>query len=38
MQNTKWDLKKKKFKNMKIREQINDWKNIHAERVTVEKI
>ena len=23
---------------MKIREQIKDWKNIHAERVTVEKI
>ena len=22
---------------MKIREQIKDWKNIHAERVTVEK-
>ena len=33
-----WDLKKKeKFLNMKIREQIKDWKNIHAERVTVEK-
>ena len=23
---------------MKIREQIKDWKNIHAERVTVEKM
>ena len=23
---------------MKIKEQIKDWKNIHAERVTVEKI
>ena len=23
---------------MKIREQIKDWKNIHAERVSVEKI
>ena len=23
---------------MKIKEQIEDWKNIHAERVTVEKI
>ena len=23
---------------MKIREQIKDWKNVHAERVTVEKI
>ena len=23
---------------MKIREQIKDWKNIHAKRVTVEKI
>ena len=33
-----WDLKKKKSKNMKIREQIKDWKNIHSERVTVEKI
>ena len=31
-----WDFKKK-IKNMKIREQIKDWKNIHAERVTVEK-
>ena len=31
-----WDLKKNK--NMKIREQIKDCKNIHAERVTVEKI
>ena len=31
-----WDLKKNK-KNMKIREQIKDWKNIHAKRVTVEK-
>ena len=43
MQNTKWAIdlrfkKKKKFLNMKIREQIKDWKNIHAERVTVEKI
>ena len=44
MQNTKWaiDLRfkkkiKKKKKNMKIREQIKDWKNIHAERVSVEK-
>ena len=41
MQNTKWAidlrLKRKKLKNMKIREQIKDWKNIHAERVTVEK-
>ena len=27
-----------KKKNMKIREQIKDWKNIHAERVTVGKI
>ena len=32
-----WDLTKK-FRNMKIREQIKDWKNIHAERVTVEKL
>ena len=23
---------------MKIREQIKDWKNIHAQRVTVKKI
>ena len=30
--------KKKNFLNMKITEQIKDWKNIHAERVTVEKI
>ena len=41
MQNTKWAidlrLKKKKNLNMKIREQIKDWKNIHAERVTIEK-
>ena len=42
MQNTKWaiDLRFKKYKNlknMKIREQIKDWKNIHAERVTAEK-
>ena len=33
-----WDLKKKNSKNMKIREQIKDWKNVHAERVTVEKM
>ena len=34
-----WDLKKKKKNlNMKIREQIKDWKNIYAERVTVERI
>ena len=40
MQNTKWaiDLRFKKRKNIKIREQIKDWKNIHAERVTVEKV
>ena len=43
MQNTKWAIdlrfkKKKKILNIKIREQIKDWKNIHAERVTVEKI
>ena len=42
MQNTKWAIdlrfKKKKILNLKIREQIKDWKNIYAERVTVEKI
>ena len=30
--------KKKKLENMKISEQIKDWKNVHAEQVTVEKI